>query len=35
VAAICRVSPRELAAKNLVPVLLGLAITTGMAILLM
>ncbi|HET9532332.1 MAG TPA: hypothetical protein VFQ92_18380 [Blastocatellia bacterium] len=35
VAAICRVSPRELAAKNLVPVLLGLATTTVMAILLM
>jgi hypothetical protein len=35
VAAVCRVSPQELAAKNLVPVLLGLAATTVVAILLM
>jgi hypothetical protein len=35
VAAICRVSPQELAAKNFVPVLLGLAATTIVAIILM
>lgn len=35
VAAVCRVSPQELAAKNLVPVLLGLAATTVVAILIM
>jgi hypothetical protein len=35
VAAICRVSPQELAAKNFLPVLLGLAATTIVAIILM
>jgi hypothetical protein len=35
VAAICRVSPQELAVKNFVPVLLGLAATTIVAIILM
>lgn len=35
VAAICRVSPQELAAKNFIPVLLGLAATTIVAIILM
>ena len=35
VAAICRVSPQELAIKNLVPVILGLVATTIVAIILM
>ncbi len=35
VAAICRVSPQELAVKNFLPVLLGLAATTLVAIILM
>jgi hypothetical protein len=35
VAAVCRVSPQEVAAKNLLPVLLGLAATTVVAILIM
>ena len=35
VAAICRVSPQELAIKNFVPVLLGLAATTVVAMILM
>jgi Mg2+/citrate symporter len=35
VAAVCRVSPQELAAKNIVPVLLGLTATTVVAIFLM
>lgn len=35
VAAICRVSPQELAAKNFVPVVLGLVATTIVAIILM
>ncbi|HKA21686.1 MAG TPA: hypothetical protein VKN18_25640 [Blastocatellia bacterium] len=35
VAAICRVSPQELAAKNFIPVTLGLAATTIIAIILM
>ncbi len=35
VAAICRVSPQELAWKNFAPVMLGLAVTTVVAIILM
>jgi hypothetical protein len=35
VAAICRVSPQELARKNFIPVLLGLVATTIVAILVM
>jgi len=35
VAAICRISPQELAAKNFIPVLLGLAATTIVAIIFM
>jgi len=35
VAAICRVSPRELAKKNFVPVILGFIVTTIVAIILM
>ena len=35
VAAICRVSPRELAMKNFVPVILGFIVTTIVAIILM
>jgi hypothetical protein len=35
VAAICRVSPQELAFKNLIPVVLGLVATTIVAIILM
>ncbi len=35
VAAICRVSPQELAIKNLIPVMLGLVATTAVAIILM
>ncbi len=34
VAAICRVSPQELAQKNLIPVLIGLAVTTFVAMFL-